>query len=98
MKCSMSKKEDKSMLLGLSVPGKDNHKRITKGDNFCLYGGDARRHDLMVEEVLIFNELMKKSGKTLNQLSRQEYYAIVQEIRAKKKFNSAWLFGKDFYN
>lgn len=28
-----------ALLLGLGLDGKDGHRRITKGDNFCLVGG-----------------------------------------------------------
>lgn len=94
----MSENKDKAILLGLSGQSEDNHKRITKGDNFCLYGGDARRHDMMIEEVLVFNEILKTTGKSLEQLTRKEYFAIVNEVKSRKSIKSSWLFGKDFLN
>lgn len=94
----MSVDKDKAMLFGVSGANAGEHKRITKGDNFYLYGGDERRHDMMVEEVLLFNEILKTTGRTLNQLSRKEYYAIVREVKSKKRIKSSWLYGRDFFN
>lgn len=94
----MSADKDKTMLFGISGASADEHKRITKGDNFCLYGGDERRHDMMVEEVLLFNEILKTTGRTLDQLSRKEYYTIVREVKSRKRLKSSWLYGKDFLN
>lgn len=90
-------KKDQSLLLGLGANNEDKHKRITKGENFYLYGGSSKTHDLMVEEVLLFNEILKNAGKKLADLSEREYYEIVKEVKRKKNFSSAWLYNFDYF-
>ncbi|MFC2140154.1 hypothetical protein ACFLQ1_00370 [Candidatus Auribacterota bacterium] len=85
-------KKEKSLLLGLGMDNEDDHKRITQGEDFCLYGGSAKTHDLMVEEVLLFNEILKTTGKNLSDLSQLEYYEIVREVKRRKQFKSTWVY------
>lgn len=71
---------DKSILLGLGLDCKDGHVRITKGRNFRLYGGSHRTHEEMQEKALKFNEQLHKSGKSLNQISTEEFYELANKV------------------
>ena len=76
----MVKPTYKSYLLGLGFDGKDGHRRITRGKNFCLYGGSEDTHSLMQEKAIKFNEHLKQKGKSLDELTRQEFSDIAGEI------------------
>ena len=77
-------KNRKSVLLGLGFDGDEKHKYITKGDNFYLYGGSTKTHELMVDNVMQFNWHLKKYGKKMEHISREEYYNIIREIGGDK--------------
>lgn len=71
-----------SILCGFAFDNTDNHKRITTGENFYILGGSAETHENLVEKVLEFNQLVKKYGKKLDNLSEKEFYNIANEICA----------------
>jgi len=70
----------KKILLGLGFDCKDGHVRITKGDNFHLYGGSDETHELMQEKAVKFNEHLGKKHKSLENLSKKEFYDIAKKI------------------
>lgn len=70
----------KSYLLGLGLDCRDGHSRITKGENFRLYGGSEDTHALMQEKAIKFNEHLKLRGKSLDDLSRKEFVDIAGKI------------------
>ncbi len=80
MNCTNKPSKGNTILCGLSFDNKDNHKRITTGENFYILGGSAKTHENLVEKVLEFNEVIKKYGKKLEDLSETEYHDIVKEI------------------
>lgn len=71
---------DKSILLGLGLDCKDGHLRITKCKNFRLYGGSKKTHEAMQENAMKFNEHLKKKGKSLQNISTDEFYNIAGKI------------------
>ena len=70
----------KRLLLGLGFDCKDGHARITKGENFRLYGGSKKTHDLMQEKAMKFNECLDKKGKTLDNIDAQEFCDIAKKV------------------
>ena len=70
----------KKLLLGLGFDCKDGHVRITKGQNFRLYGGSEETHDLMQEKAIKFNEHLEKRRKTLDGLTKREFNEIARRI------------------
>ena len=58
----------------------DGHKRVTKGDNFALYGGSAETHEQMTETSMKINEKLRKRGKSLREVSREEFDDIAHEV------------------
>ncbi|MFC1668124.1 hypothetical protein ACFL1T_01915 [Chlamydiota bacterium] len=72
--------EKKALLVGLGLDAEDGHVRITRGDNFRVYGGSETTHEFLQEKCLRFNEKLKKSGKSLDELNRKEFTVIANEI------------------
>ncbi len=79
----MADRNIKSLLLGLGFDNKDGHCRITRGDNFRLFGGSQDTHSLMQEKAIKFNEQLKRKGKTLDDISPVEFRDIAQQIDLK---------------
>ena len=77
---SKSKARKKAWLLGLGLDNKDGHTRITTGENFKLVGGSEETHGVMQEKAIKMNEHLKRCGKTLEQISHEEFHEIADEI------------------
>ncbi len=67
-------------LLGLGIDGEPGESRITRGENFFLYGGSKDTHERMVDTVLRFNEKVGERGKHLPDLSARELNDIAREM------------------
>jgi hypothetical protein len=70
----------KALLLGLGLDNKDGHTRITAGENFRLIGGSEETHSVMQEKAVKMNENLKRRGKTLDTVTRQEFHEIADEV------------------
>ncbi len=73
------KKETKAVMLGMGLDGKDEHTRITKGENFCLLGGSEETHERMTETAIKVNEKLRAKGKRLEDVSGTEFTDILME-------------------
>jgi hypothetical protein len=73
----------KRLLLGLGFDAKDGHVRITKGDNFRLFGGSQETHEIMQEKAIKFNEQLDKRHKSLEQINQKEFREIAREVGLK---------------
>ena len=73
------KKDPEAMLLGLGLDNRDGHRRLTKGDNFCLVGGSEETHERMTETAIKFNERLSRKGKRLKELSPEEFRDMMHE-------------------
>ncbi|MBI3099137.1 MAG: hypothetical protein HYY93_12980 [Planctomycetes bacterium] len=83
---------DKSVppaLLGLGLDAKDGHSRLTRGPEFVIVGGSGRTHDRMVERSMAFTSLVHKYGRRTQDLSAEEYYAIIDEMGEPRRH---WLY------
>ncbi len=69
----------KSALLGLAFDAADGHKRLTRGDNFVLFGGSQETHALMQEVAVKVNERLADRGKRLEDVSPNELGDIFRE-------------------
>ena len=76
----------KKILLGLGLDSKDGHVRITKGENFRLYGGSEETHEFMQEKAVKFNEHLDKKGKTLDNITKEEFYDIASKVGLKSPY------------
>jgi hypothetical protein len=74
-----SRNQPKASLIGIGFDNKDEHKRITKGENFHIYGGSEETHDRMVETSIRVNEKLDSKGKRLEDLSKNEFIDIISE-------------------
>lgn len=75
-KCSQKKQ---AMLVGVGLDS-DGHKRITTGPNFILAGGSKETHEVMTEKTIKINEKLAEKGKTLGEVSRQEFDDIAHSV------------------
>lgn len=66
-------------MLGIGLDS-DGHKRITKGPNFHLVGGSEETHEVMTEQAIKINEKLKRKGKTLDNVSREELDDIAHSV------------------
>ena len=72
--------ERRAWLLGIGHDNADGHVRITHGDNYRLFGGSEETHEVMQETAVKFNEKLRDRGKSLEQISKQEFRDIAHEI------------------
>ena len=70
-------------MLGIGLDS-DGHKRLTTGPNFALVGGTQETHDAMTEKAIKINEKLKARGKQLEEVSREEFDDIAQEVGLKR--------------
>jgi len=77
------KKRGKAWLWGIGFDGEDGHTRITRGENFWLTGGAQETHEEMQEKAVKFNEKLKERDKQLEDISRDEFHEIADEIGLK---------------
>jgi len=71
----------KASLLGVGLDGKDHHLRVTTGPNFKLVGGSEETHGVMQEKAIKMNEHLKKCGKTLDTVGREEFCEIADKLQ-----------------
>lgn len=69
----------KALLLGVGLDS-DGHKRITTGPNFALVGGTQETHEVMTEKAIKINEKLAAKGKSLEQVSREEFDDIAAAV------------------
>lgn len=76
---SPGKPKGKGLLVGVGLDS-DGHKRVTTGSNFALVGGSEATHEVMVEKAIKINEHLKRRGKELSEVSRQEFDDIAHKV------------------
>ena len=72
-----------ALLLGVGFDGQDGHKRLTTGENFVLVGGSKETHEIMQDKAMGFNGELKKRGKRLEEINREEFREIADRIGIK---------------
>ncbi len=75
----MAEEQSRSRLLGLGLDNDDGHVRITRGENFHLYGGSAETHEVMQDKCVRFNEKLSDRGKLLDDLEANELADLAGE-------------------
>ncbi len=78
---SRSSKEEKPIVgfLGVGLDNEDGHSRVTKGEDFTLVGGSQETHERMQGLVIRMNEKLKRKGKKIRDLSRDEFEELAGE-------------------
>ena len=79
MKAAGSKAKS-AALLGLGLDAQDEQTRVTRGDNFLLWGGSKDTHAVMQETAIKINEHLQKEGKRLEDASVNELRDICQQV------------------
>ena len=67
----------------MGFDSKDGHVRITKGDNFRLFGGSHETHEMMQEKAVKFNEQLDSRHKSLDEINEKEFYDIARSVGLK---------------
>jgi hypothetical protein len=75
-----AKRVRRAGMLGLAFDAEDGQTRITKGDNFLLYGGAQDTHAVMQETVLKINEHLDDRGQRLEDVSPKELREILHDV------------------
>jgi hypothetical protein len=73
-------KRQKAKLLGLGLDNKDGHVWVTRGENFHLVGGSEETHALMQEKAIKLNEHLRRRGKNLDTVSREEFHELADKL------------------
>ena len=66
-------------MLGLGLDNQDGQTRLTRGENFVLFGGSQETHAVMQETAIKVNEQLARRGKRLEDVSPQELGDILGE-------------------
>jgi hypothetical protein len=82
LKPSKKKQPKQAALLGLGLDGDDGHTRLTKGDNFLLYGGSEATHSKMQETAIKLNEQLSRRGQRLEDVPIADLRQMYREITA----------------
>ena len=78
------KRKKKALVLGVGLDS-DGHKRLTTGPNFALVGGTEETHAAMTEKAAKINEKLAAKGKTLENVSRDEFDDIAQSVGLQRR-------------
>lgn len=78
------KKKNKAVLVGVGLDT-DGHKRLTTGKNFVLAGGTEETHEVMTEKAIKINEKLAAKGKSLEEVSREEFDDIAHAVGLKRQ-------------
>ena len=73
------KQEKKAHLLGLGLDNEDGHSRLTTGEDFTLVGGSEETHERMQGLVIRMHEKLKRKGKKISDLTRDEFEDLAGE-------------------
>lgn len=74
-----NRKRKQATLLGLGLDNTDGHTRLTRAENFVLYGGSEETHARMQETAIKFNEQLEKRSKRLEDVSPREAFEMLRE-------------------
>lgn len=76
-------RKHKAVMLGVGLDS-DGHRRVTTGPNFLLAGGTEETHEVMTEKAIKINEKLASKGKTLDNVSHEEFDDIAHEVGLKR--------------
>lgn len=75
-----NRSEKTARLLGVGFDNADGHVRITRGDRFDILFGSEKTHDKMRETCVKIDECLRRKGRRLDDLSRQEFVELVVRL------------------
>jgi hypothetical protein len=68
-------------LLGVGLDNKDEHRRITRSDEFLLIGGSKETHENMQDIAVRFWESLRSRGKSLPDTTVEEVIELLHKAR-----------------
>ncbi|MDO4571369.1 MAG: hypothetical protein Q4D38_13365 [Planctomycetia bacterium] len=80
MKHSNENEKRISSILGIGMDNDDGEFRLTRGENFALFGGSQETHEVMQETVVKVNENLEKRGKSLSETTQNEFRTVLCEV------------------
>jgi hypothetical protein len=80
MRAKRPKAKD-AALLGLAFDAEDGQTRLTRGENFVLYGGSEETHSVMQETAVKVNEHLDRKGRRLEDMTVSELRDICESVR-----------------
>ena len=75
-----SREERIAHILGIGFDHEDGHLRITHGEEFDIYLGSDSSHQEMQELCLKIQRRLTEHGKKLQDLTRAEFRALIEEF------------------
>lgn len=73
--------QPKAKILGVGLDNEDGHTRLTRAENFTLYGGSEETHGRMQETAVKVNEQLARRGKRLEDCSPHEVADMIHEAQ-----------------
>ena len=67
-------------LLGIGLDGDGETRRLTRGEDFVLFGGSHETHATMQETVLKVTEHLKSRGQRLEDVSARELRVLFEDV------------------
>jgi hypothetical protein len=80
LKAANNKKKKQAAMLGLGLDNDDGHTRLTRGENFVLYGGSYETHARMQETAVKVNEELDRRGQRLENVSLKELREVFHKV------------------
>lgn len=78
-KSKADKKPEVVGLLGVGLDNQDEHKRVTRGEEFVLVGGSQETHERMQDVAIRVSETLKDKGKRIQDASVEEVIELVRK-------------------
>jgi len=66
-------------LLGVGLDNADEHKRVTRSEEFLLVGGSKETHENMQDIAMRFSDSLKKKGKRLPETPVEEVIDLLHK-------------------
>lgn len=76
---SKSKSPEVVGFLGVGLDNQDEHKRITRSEEFLLVGGSEETHEKMQDVAIHFSESLKNTGKSLEETCFEEVVDLLHK-------------------
>ncbi len=70
-------------IIGLGNDPADGHVRLTRGDRFSVLLGSEYTHELMQTTCIRIDDLLKRRGKRLEDLTRDEFIELITDMDMK---------------
>ena len=74
------RRTSRSLLVGVGLDNDDGHTRITRGQDFRLFGGSADTHEQMQEKAIKFGEKLSERGLRLDDVTPNQFLDVAHEV------------------